>query len=104
LYTILLSAAKLAQAKQSRPFQALIVGTLGVKKAWYLGHSLGGQTVLGYALRYPEAVLVSGEFVSISSTDRCLCNYCFHIFIKYLGLLVCKSLESLERFLYVLLL
>jgi len=37
-------------------FHALIVGKLGVKKATYLGHSLGGQTVLGYALRYPEAV------------------------------------------------
>jgi len=37
-------------------FHALIVGKLGVKKAWYHGHSLGGITVLGYALRYPEAV------------------------------------------------
>jgi pimeloyl-ACP methyl ester carboxylesterase len=37
-------------------FQALIVGKLGVKKAVYHGHSLGGATVLGYAVRYPEAV------------------------------------------------
>jgi homoserine acetyltransferase len=37
-------------------FHALIVGKLGVKKAYYHGHSLGGATVLGYAVRYPEAV------------------------------------------------
>jgi pimeloyl-ACP methyl ester carboxylesterase len=37
-------------------FYALIVGKLGVKKAFYHGHSLGGSTVLGYALRYPSAV------------------------------------------------
>jgi pimeloyl-ACP methyl ester carboxylesterase len=37
-------------------FHALIVGRLGVKKAFYHGHSLGGSTVLGYALRYPDAV------------------------------------------------
>ena len=37
-------------------FNALVVGKLGVKKAYYYGHSLGGQTVLGYALRYPDAV------------------------------------------------
>ena len=37
-------------------FHALVVGKLGVKKAWYHGHSLGGQAVLGYALRYPAAV------------------------------------------------
>ena len=37
-------------------FHALVVGKLGVNKAYYYGHSLGGQTVLGYALRYPEAV------------------------------------------------
>ena len=37
-------------------FHALIVDKLGVKKANYHGHSLGGQTVIGYALRYPEAV------------------------------------------------
>ena len=35
---------------------ALVVGRLGVAKAYYHGHSLGGQTVLGYALRYPDAV------------------------------------------------
>ena len=35
---------------------ALVVSRLGVAKADYLGHSLGGQTVLGYALRYPDAV------------------------------------------------
>ncbi len=34
----------------------IIVGQLGVKKATYLGHSLGGQWVLGYALTYPGAV------------------------------------------------
>lgn len=37
-------------------FHALVVEKLGVRKAYYYGHSLGGQTVLGYALRYPEAV------------------------------------------------
>jgi homoserine acetyltransferase len=37
-------------------FNALVVGKLGVKKAFYHGHSLGGQTVIGYAMRYPEAV------------------------------------------------
>lgn len=37
-------------------FHALIVGKLGVRKAYYHGHSLGGATVLGYALRYPDAV------------------------------------------------
>jgi homoserine acetyltransferase len=37
-------------------FHALIVQRLGVKKAFYHGHSLGGITVLGYALRYPDAV------------------------------------------------
>lgn len=37
-------------------FHALIVGKLGVKKAYYHGHSLGGQTALGYAMRFPEAV------------------------------------------------
>jgi len=34
----------------------VIVTKLGVKKAYYHGHSLGGQLVMGYALRYPEAV------------------------------------------------
>jgi pimeloyl-ACP methyl ester carboxylesterase len=34
----------------------IIVKQLGVKKATYLGHSLGGQWVLGYVLTYPEAV------------------------------------------------
>jgi homoserine O-acetyltransferase len=34
----------------------VVVRRLGVKKAWYLGHSLGGQLVMGYALRYPDAV------------------------------------------------
>ncbi len=34
----------------------IIVKQLGVKEATYLGHSLGGQWVLGYALTYPEAV------------------------------------------------
>jgi pimeloyl-ACP methyl ester carboxylesterase len=37
-------------------FNALVVGQLGVKKAYYYGHSQGGQVVLGYALRYPDAV------------------------------------------------
>jgi pimeloyl-ACP methyl ester carboxylesterase len=37
-------------------FNALVVGKLGVKKAFYHGHSLGGQTVIGYALRYPDNV------------------------------------------------
>jgi pimeloyl-ACP methyl ester carboxylesterase len=34
----------------------IIVQQLGVRKATYLGHSLGGQWVLGYALTYPDAV------------------------------------------------
>ena len=34
----------------------LVVNQLGVKKAAYLGHSLGGQLVMGYALSWPEAV------------------------------------------------
>ena len=34
----------------------LVVNQLGVKQATYLGHSLGGQLVLGYALTYPDAV------------------------------------------------
>ncbi|ULK96283.1 alpha/beta hydrolase [Bradyrhizobium sp. I71] len=35
----------------------LVVNQLGVKKAYYLGHSLGGQVVMGYALTWPDAVL-----------------------------------------------
>lgn len=34
----------------------LVVGQLGVKKAYYLGHSLGGQFAMGYALTWPDAV------------------------------------------------
>ncbi|MCG8614897.1 MAG: alpha/beta hydrolase, partial [Desulfobacterales bacterium] len=34
----------------------LVVNRLGISKAFYGGHSLGGQFVLGYALTYPEAV------------------------------------------------
>jgi homoserine O-acetyltransferase len=34
----------------------LVVNQLGVKKAYYLGHSLGGQFVVGYALTWPDAV------------------------------------------------
>ncbi len=34
----------------------LVVNQLGVKKAFYLGHSLGGQVILGYALSWPDAV------------------------------------------------
>ena len=34
----------------------LVVNQLGVKSAYYLGHSLGGQVALGYALTWPEAV------------------------------------------------
>jgi homoserine acetyltransferase len=34
----------------------LVVNKLGVKRAFYLGHSLGGQLVMGYALTWPEAV------------------------------------------------
>ncbi|MDA9432267.1 alpha/beta hydrolase [Bradyrhizobium sp. CCBAU 51627] len=34
----------------------LVVRQLGVKKAYYLGHSLGGQFVMGYALTWPDAV------------------------------------------------
>ena len=37
----------------------LVVNQLGVKKASYLGHSLGGQLVMGYALTWPEAVRAS---------------------------------------------
>jgi pimeloyl-ACP methyl ester carboxylesterase len=34
----------------------LVVRQLGVEKATYLGHSLGGQLVLGYALTWPDVV------------------------------------------------
>ena len=34
----------------------LVVNQLGVKKAVYLGHSLGGQLVMGYALTWPDVV------------------------------------------------
>jgi len=34
----------------------LVVNQLGVKRAAYLGHSLGGQLAMGYALTWPEAV------------------------------------------------
>jgi homoserine O-acetyltransferase len=34
----------------------LVVNQLGVKQAYYLGHSLGGQVALGYALSWPDAV------------------------------------------------
>jgi homoserine O-acetyltransferase/O-succinyltransferase len=34
----------------------LVVSQLGVKQAFYLGHSLGGQVILGYALSWPDAV------------------------------------------------
>jgi homoserine O-acetyltransferase len=34
----------------------LVVNQLGVKQAVYLGHSLGGQFVMGYALTWPDAV------------------------------------------------
>ncbi|MGY4306366.1 homoserine O-acetyltransferase [Bradyrhizobium sp. USDA 4369] len=34
----------------------LVVNQLGVKKAYYLGHSLGGQIVSGYALTWPDVV------------------------------------------------
>lgn len=34
----------------------LVVNRLGIAKAFYGGHSLGGQFALGYALTYPEAV------------------------------------------------
>lgn len=34
----------------------LVVNQLGVKQAFYLGHSFGGQVILGYALNWPEAV------------------------------------------------
>ncbi|XUM22982.1 alpha/beta hydrolase [Bradyrhizobium oligotrophicum S58] len=34
----------------------LVVNQLGVKKAYYLGHSLGGQVVAGYALTWPDVV------------------------------------------------
>jgi len=34
----------------------LVVNQLGVMQAFYLGHSLGGQVALGYALTWPDAV------------------------------------------------
>jgi pimeloyl-ACP methyl ester carboxylesterase len=34
----------------------LIVNQLGIEKATYLGHSMGGQWVLGYVLNWPEVV------------------------------------------------
>jgi len=38
------------------PSLASIQTPRGVKQAFYHGHSLGGSVVLGYAVRYPEAV------------------------------------------------
>jgi len=37
-------------------FHGVLVDQIGIETAWYLGHSLGGQFVLGYALKYPDAV------------------------------------------------
>lgn len=37
-------------------FHDVIVNQLGIRNAYYLGHSMGGQIVLGYALTYPDAV------------------------------------------------
>lgn len=34
----------------------LVVNQLGVKRAFYMGHSLGGQLAMGYALTWPDAV------------------------------------------------
>jgi len=34
----------------------VLVKQLGIKKAHYMGHSLGGQIIFGYALKYPSAV------------------------------------------------
>jgi homoserine O-acetyltransferase len=34
----------------------LVANQLGVKQAFYLGHSLGGQLALGYAMTWPDAV------------------------------------------------
>ena len=34
----------------------LVVNQLGVKQAFYFGHSLGGQVVMGYATIWPDAV------------------------------------------------
>lgn len=34
----------------------LVVDQLGVKRAAYMGHSMGGQILLGYALTWPDAV------------------------------------------------
>jgi homoserine O-acetyltransferase len=34
----------------------LVVNQLGVKRAAYMGHSLGGQLILGYALNWPDTV------------------------------------------------
>lgn len=34
----------------------LMVEHLGIKQAHYLGHSIGGQVVSGYAINYPDAV------------------------------------------------
>jgi pimeloyl-ACP methyl ester carboxylesterase len=34
----------------------LVVKQLGVKKAFYSGHSLGGQWIIGYAVLYPAAI------------------------------------------------
>lgn len=34
----------------------LVVNQLGVKQAFYLGHSLGGQLAMGYATTWPDAV------------------------------------------------
>src|SRR5260370_32401715 len=49
------SAARIMQEMREVIYD-LVVNQLGVKKAYYLGHSLGGQFVMGYALTWPDAV------------------------------------------------
>ncbi|MGE5387044.1 MAG: alpha/beta fold hydrolase [Betaproteobacteria bacterium] len=53
----------------------LVVKHLGITKASYLGHSMGGQIAAGYALRYPENVqrlvlYASGGIWSFAPIER----------------------------------
>lgn len=52
----------------------ILVNQLGITKANYLGHSLGGHWVLGYALSFPEAVekLIVVDAGSFESYPRTL--------------------------------
>ncbi len=45
-----------SMANMREAIHDLVVEQLGIEQAYYMGHSLGGHHVLGYTLRWPEAV------------------------------------------------